>query len=229
MNRTIQYLIALLIIVGVAYILFTYGSQGPEIASVATSTNATTTEMRVVHVEEDTDAYSIDATYPQFGIPVVDAEIKKTVEAGLAAFRSYPQNPPESSTPKNSFYEKFEKVYQGADVISVSLIASEDTGGAHPNTSIITVNVDPRTGHVLTLDDALALIGKDLDQVASGALAQVKAELGAEALFAEGFAPKRENYAMFRVTNNAVIFVFNVYQVAAYAAGPQEAVFARVK
>lgn len=222
-------MIALLIIAGTAYILITYTASAPAPGPVATSTAATTTEMTVIHVQEDTETYSIDASYPQFGIASVDAEIKKTVESALAEFRTYSPNPPESATPKNSYYGKYENVYQGGDVVSVSMISSEDTGGAHPNTSIITINVDPRTGAILTLDNALSLIGKNLPQVATESQTQVKAELGADALFVEGFAAKPENYSMFRVTNNSVIFVFNVYQVAPYAAGPQEAVFARVK
>ncbi|MDB5238050.1 MAG: hypothetical protein JWM46_320 [Candidatus Kaiserbacteria bacterium] len=230
MNRVIQYLIALLIIVGAAYVLLTYGipKQSAD-NTIATTTTATTTQMNVTHVQEDTASYSIDATYPQFGIPSVDTEIKKTVDAGLAEFRSYPPNPPDSSTPKNSYIGKYDNVYQGSDVVSVSLIASEDTGGAHPNTSITVVNVDPHTGHVLTLDDALSLIGKTLQRVASSSESQIKAGIGADSIFEDGFAAKAENYRVFRVNKDSVTFVFNDYQVAPYSAGPQEAVFARIK
>ena len=229
MTRTIQYLIALIILAGVAYMLYAYGSPHTALPSTATSTAATMTQMTVIHVQEDTPAYSIDASYPQFGIPSVDAEIKKTVDAGLAEFRGYEPNPPDSATPKNAYYGKYDHVYQGADVVSVSLIASEDTGGAHPNTSIIPMNIDPRTGHVLTLTDALNLIGKTLQQVASSSESQIKTSLGADGLFEDGFVAKTENYSVFRIDQKNVTFVFNVYQVAPYAAGPQEATFARVE
>lgn len=232
MNRSIQYLVALLIVVAASYLLFTYGQHSADIGSpVATTTASTSTvpQMTVVPVQENTATYSIDATYPQFGIASVDLAIKSVVEAGLTEFRGYAPNPPDSATPKNSFVGKFDHVYQGSDVVSVSLIASEDTGGAHPNTSITAVNVDPATGHTLTLDDALSLIGKNLQQVASSSESQVKAALGSDALFADGFVPTADNYGVFRIDASNVTFVFNDYQVAAYAAGPQEAVFARVK
>jgi hypothetical protein len=229
MNRSIQYLIALLIVIGAAYILFVYGQPKVAPSGAATSTSTATGQMTTVPVQENTDTYTIDASYPQFGIPSVDAEIKKVVDAALSEFRSYPPNPADSSTPKNSFIGKFDHLYQGADVISVSLIMSEDTGGAHPNTNIIPVNVDPRTGHVLTLDDALALIGKTLSQVASGAQSQVTTAIGVDEIFADGFAATPENYATFRIDKNSVTFVFNNYQVAPYSAGPQQAVFTRIK
>ena len=129
MKRSIQYLIALLVVVAAAYILFVYGQQKPTTVDTATSTTAIVGQMTVVPVQESTDTYTIDATYPQFGIPSVDAAIKSTVDAGLNEFRSYPPNPPDSSTPKNSLIEKFDHVYQGPDVVSVSLLVSEDTGG----------------------------------------------------------------------------------------------------
>ena len=229
MKRSIQYLIALLVVGAAAYILFVYGQQKPTTVDTATSTTAIVGQMTVVPVQESTDTYTIDATYPQFDIPSVDAAIKSTVDAGLNEFRSYPPNPPDSSTPKNSLIEKFDHVYQGPEVVSVSLLVSEDTGGAHPNTSIITVNVDPRTGHVLTLDDTLALVGKTLPQVASLSQSQVTAAIGADEIFADGFAATPDNFSTFRVDKDLVTFVFNNYQVAPYSAGPQQAVFARIK
>ena len=230
MNRSIPYLVALLIVVGAAYFLFVYGQQAANPATETASSTATTgLHMTVVAVQEDTAAYSIDASYPQFGIPSVDAAIKSTVDAGLNEFRSYPPNPPDSSTPKNSFIGKFDHVYQGVDVVSVSLITSEDTGGAHPNTNIITVNVDLRTGHVLTPDDVIALIGKTLSQVAVGSQEQVTTAIGSDEIFADGFAATADNYATFRIDKDSVTFIFNNYQVAPYSAGPQQAVFARIK
>ena len=229
MKRSIQYLIALLVVVAAAYILFVYGQQKPTTVDTATSTTAIVGQMTVVPVQESTDTYTIDATYPQFGIPSVDAAIKSTVDAGLNEFRSYPPNPPDSSTPKNSFIGKFDHVYQGVDVVSVSLITSEDTGGAHPNTNIITVNVDLRTGHVLTPDDVIALIGKTLSQVAVGSQEQVTTAIGSDEIFADGFAATADNYATFRIDKDSVTFIFNNYQVAPYSAGPQQAVFARIK
>ena len=118
-------------------------------------------------------------------------------------------------------------MYAGSDIISVKLLLSQDTGGAHPNTVAVGVNVDPKTGRALTLDDALALTGMSLGQVAAESLAQLKAKLGADMIFPEGADPKPENYGTFLVSASAVTFVFQSYQVAPYSSGMQEVSFPR--
>lgn len=41
-------------------------------------------------------------------------------------------------------------------------------------------------------------------------------------LFEEGFESKKENYQVFALTNNSIIFYFNEYQIAPYVAGSFE-------
>ena len=48
------------------------------------------------------------------------------------------------------------------------------------------------------------------------------------ALFADGALPKPENYQTFVVGADSVTFIFQEYQVAPYAAGPQEVSLPRV-
>ena len=115
----------------------------------------------------------------------------------------------------------------GADVVRVALWISEYTGGAHPNTVIIGVNVDRKTGKDVTLDDALLMIEKTLPEVSGESLVQLKAVLGEDMLFPEGAEPKADNYSVFLVSKDKVTFIFNNYQVAPYSAGPQSAEFAR--
>src|SRR3989338_4853379 len=228
MNRTIGYVLALVVLVGLAYAIYTYVPKAPPLQAVNTGEQKQDgTELKVETVSEDTEAYLIDVRYPQFGIPLVDAKIKAVFDNAVAAFKSYPANPPDSAVPKNEFTGSFNSTYVGADVVSVALSISEYTGGAHPNTVIIGVNVDRKTGKDVTLDDALLMIEKTLPEVSGESLVQLKAVLGEDMIFPEGAEPKPDNYSTFTVSKDKVPFIFNNYQVAPYSAGPQSAEFAR--
>jgi len=227
MKRSVWYLVALVLLAGVAYLLWSQTPQPPDVVTVSTSTPAT--KQTVSEVHDENAEYKIDARYPQFGIPAVDVKVKATVEKAMAEFKEYPANPPEFGLPKNEQTITFDTVYKGSDVISAELFISEYTGGAHPNTVIIGINVDPVTGKELSLNDALALVGKTLEQVARESLIKLTAELGDDIIFPEGASAKKENYSTFLVSKDMVTFVFNNYQVAPYAAGQQYVTFDRVR
>lgn len=225
MNRIFWYFLALVLLSAVAYVVVMYGPKAP--ASPAGS-SSTGTEMTVRSVHEDTAAYIVSAEYPQFGIPNVDARVKAAVDAAVSDFETLPPNPPDSATPQNQFTGAFDAVYAGPDVVSVELILSEYTGGAHDNTVIQAVNVNRQTGKELTLDDALAMTGLTLQQISGGAVTQLQSTLGTVA-FPDGAAPTADNYGTFLVSADKITFVFQDYQVAPYSDGPQEVEFARVK
>lgn len=231
MKRILGYILVLLVLCGVAYAVYLLAPRVPTLKTGPAPATATSTEVTVQEkvVTESTDAYKIDAHYPQFGIPSVDGKAQAVIENALSEFRAYPPNPRDSSTPQNELVSSYNSVYIGSDIASVALSISEYTGGAHGNTVIIGVNVDRTTGKELSLDDALALIGKTLPQVAEASLIQLKATLGEDLTFPEGASATAENYGTFLVSKDRVTFVFNNYQVAPYAAGQQQVWFKRVK
>ncbi len=233
MNRIIGYLLALVVLSGLAYAIYSFVPRGPlssgEPTAATTTGTSLETEMKVESVYEETSVYKIEARYPQFGISAVDAYIKAVVDKAITAFKEYPANPAGSAVTQNEFTGSFDSVYVGSDIVSVSLIISEYTGGAHPNTVIIGVNVDRNTGREILLDDALWMIGKTLPQVAEQSLKELKATLGGNIIAPEGADPTVQNYSTFLVTKEKVTFIFNSYQVAPYAAGQQKVWFQRVK
>lgn len=198
-----------------AYIIFS-GIRTP----APTLTTATDTESG--------DSYVIDAQYPQFGIPAIDDQIREALDEQIREIKSYPALPQDSATAKNTLVARFADPYLGPDIVSVDLIFSVDTGGAHPNTLISGVAFDRATGKRLELSDALSLIGKSVAEVSASSSAQFSAAFGG-GFFAEGAADNPENFSSFSVSNDAVTFIFQPYQVAAYAAGPQRVVFPRVR
>ncbi len=177
---------------------------------------------------EEGETYTLDLSYPLFSIPSVDAEIQKAIDAGVDDIKELPANPPESAAGKHEFTAQPGEIYASPDIVSTELLLWQYTGGAHGLPVTVGVNVNPTTGAVLTLDDALSMIGKTLPQVSAGALAQLETKLGADVLFAEGAGPTAENYGTFLVNENEVTFVFQVYQVAAYSAGVQKVSFERI-
>ncbi|OGG54152.1 hypothetical protein A3C20_01325 [Candidatus Kaiserbacteria bacterium RIFCSPHIGHO2_02_FULL_55_25] len=225
MNKIVGYVLAIAALCILAYAIY---ANAPRIPAPAESASAPAgTAMRVATEFDDSTAYRIEARYPQFGIPAVDEKVKAAVDLAIADFKTIPPNPPGSATPKNEFIGSFDAVYAGGDIVSVELLLSQDTGGAHPNTVAVGVNVEPKTGRELTLEDALALTGLSLEQVAAESLTQLKTKLGSDLISPQGADPKPENYNTFLVDTGTVTFVFQSYQVAPYSSGMQEVSFPR--
>lgn len=231
MKRIVGYVLALVVLVGLAFALYTFAPRAPELSTATLTDTSSETSVQVKEevIYGSTDAYRIEVHYPQFGIPTADEKIKAVVDKAVAAFKEYPANPPDSSVPQNELTGSFDSVYVGSDIVSVALSLSEYTGGAHSNTVIFGVNVNRKTGKELALDDALAMIGKTLSQVAEESLEQLKIILGDDVISPKGADPQPENYSTFLVSKDRVTFVFNNYQVAPYAAGQQQVWFKRVK
>lgn len=223
MKKIITLLIILAALICALFLIFTYTSvRTPFSAPPAQSLEITTAE-----VHEDTSVYSINAQYPQFGIPAIDSQIQQAVEAAADDIRTSPANPPEMASPQNTFDGTFDKLYAGGDIISVELVLSEYTGGAHPSTIFRGMSFDHATGKRLTLDDALRLTGLTLEQVAAQSSAQLQQKLGDGFQFQAGASASADNYGDFLVDSKNVTFIFQQYQVAAYAAGQQYVSFPR--
>lgn len=217
-TSVIGIVIAALALLGLgAYAVLTYSPGVATVPAVATSTIAETTE-----------DYVIDVQYPQFGVPAIDTQIRAIYDGSVAALKASPVVMHDMTAATNSFTGRFDKVYIGRDYISAELILSSYTGGAHPST-IFTGVVFDRTGKRVSLDDVLALTGKTLPEVSTAAREQLGAKLGDGFMFTEGADAKPENFASFVVDEDAVTFIMQQYQVAAYAAGQQYVSVPRVK
>lgn len=188
--------------------------RGP-IGTVATSS-----------IAMETDTYKIDIAYPKFSNTKADAQVQAIVDKAVGDFKLFPPNP----TPipaKNELVGEYHDAYVGSDLMSARLNIYQFTGGAHGGTVAFGLNFHD-DGTAYTLDEALGLIGKTLPQVAEEATKQLT-ERFQMVQFPEGATPAPENYATFVVGKDTVTFVFQQYQVEAYAAGMPEIQFPRVK
>jgi hypothetical protein len=185
-------------------------------------------EITVATLSEGDANYSIDVEYPQMGLPF-DATIEQVVQNAAQTIRDLAkQSPPGSNgSAPYSLTGGIDSTYIGPDIISVRLTLSSYTGGAHGSSTIYGFNFDRSDGHELTLDDALQLTGLSLDETAEQAKDQLTSKLN-DGIFADGALPTPENYSTFVLDADSVTFIFQEYQVAPYAAGPQEVSSPRV-
>ncbi|MBI2610757.1 DUF3298 domain-containing protein [Candidatus Kaiserbacteria bacterium] len=226
MNRALI-VAAILIVLGGGYALYKGLTRLPAVSQALPGIQvATATEW------EEADTYRIDAKYPQFGIASIDTSVKALVEEAAAQFKEdVVAGPPlpDSAVSQYEFESMFDSAYVGLDVVSAKLVVSTYTGGAHGNAVLYGLNYERETGRPLTLDDALTMIGLTLDEVAERAKAELSATLGADIIAPEGADPTAENYSTFVIGPEEVTFIFQLYQVAPYAAGVQEVSFPRVE
>ena len=120
--------------------------------------------------------------------------------------------------------------YADNDFVSVSFLAGNFTGGAHPNYNYFTITYDLRNGREIKLSELFKPGAKYLALVSAYATKDLQGRtmpdsgenLGlAQDLFADGAKPTAENYQNWNITKKGLMFTFDPYQVGPYAAGSQ--------
>ena len=182
--------------------------------------------LEAVTFREESPGYRIDLRYPRLGTDA-DLKIKGIVDSAVASIKTCDPACARSASGKYSLTGDFDSAYLGPDVISIRFVLSSYTGGAHGGQTIYGLNFDSATSRELTLEDAVSMIGIPISQLADQAKQQLSARLGQSFLFPEGALPDAKNYQTFLVSAGEVTFIFQEYQVAPYAAGPQEVSFFR--
>ena len=81
---------------------------------------------------------------------------------------------------------------------------------------------------MISLDEALKMTGKSLRQISIEASKQLQDRFGT-VQFPEGAIAIEKNYETFVINTSTVNFIFQQYQVEAYAAGMPEVSFPRIK
>lgn len=208
-------------------ILLVSRAPAPSFTALTKVTVATST------ITASTTDYTVEAAYPQFGISAIDTQIKQWVRGGISDVqtRAAQDKPAANNFPTYDFTSDFSETYIGADFISTRLLLSEYLGGAHEQPTIIGATFHRESGKAVTLDEALALTGKTLAQVA----AEAKRQLGRNqytqptGIWASGSDPIPDNYQTFLINKDSVIFIFQPYQVAPYSSGAPEVSISRIK
>jgi len=95
-------------------------------------------------------------------------------------------------------------------------------GAAHPGSYSLTLNHDLAGGRELALADLFLPNSNYLEAISSYCIAELSKQPFFEGPFAEGAQPTPENYRNWNITPAGLLITFDEYQVAPYAAGPQQ-------
>ena len=186
--------------------------------------------------------YEIDAVYPQLtgsGSPNYEKfnqTMRGVVTKKVSAFRTgaapSPDDPP--PTELESLGSDLNVTYTVAlakdDLISVVLEVSDyEAGAAHPNSYSEVLNYDLRNGKQLKLADLFQPGSKYLQTISAYCIADLKKQgkQGQDSMLEDddwiqrGAGPDAENYGSWTIGKKGLGIIFDPYQVAAYAAGPQ--------
>lgn len=117
------------------------------------------------------------------------------------------------------------EVREGARTVSYVFMLAIDTLGAHPNFFYRTFTFDLETGSELGISELFTNNSDYLTRLSSIAFFDLSKELGEESdveYIREGVEPNALNFANFTIEGDRLVLLFPPYQVAPYAAGPQD-------
>lgn len=205
-------------------------SAGPEV------------EKKVISEESKKPPYKIQVEYPILkGISnrQAEAEFNRQIKAIIdSAIRRLKNGASEELSPElargiskealvNSLYIDYSDLYLTKRYISLVMNNSEYfAGAAHPVNTLRAINFNFKTVHLLRLSD-LFLSGsgyvKFLSNYCKKRLSEdlKKKNLYDSMMIESGASAKEDNFENFLVKKSSLIILFDYYQVACYAAGPQ--------
>jgi hypothetical protein len=150
---------------------------------------------------------------------------RETAPVFIEQYESYKA---ETESPEQgwSFHAAVKVEILSDTLITLSVTRDEYTGGAHPNASKIYLNIDPENGGSVTLDNTLKPGFRDVLTSAGEKAFRKARELSDTASLQANYFEFPDN--RFQLNKNygfmkdGIVFFYNSYEVAPYAAGPTE-------
>jgi hypothetical protein len=189
------------------------GSSYAEYAPVSAEKN------RIV---ENTKTYKINVFFPEIKKAGIDDTIKKFVQDTINSFKSLPSEQTISHQWENTLYIDYQIYRSGSRNVSFKFEVYIFTGGAHGITSIKTFTFDMPTQKEIYLTDLFKKDCKPFEVIYPLVKKRLEEKLNGTFWIEQGTGKEKENYKHFVLSDRAVIFFFQQYQVAPYAMGIQE-------
>jgi len=195
---------------------------------------------KVVRESNKEAKYSVDAEYPQIEgdarFDKFNREARAMITKDVAAFKTAETSaageeemdlPEETQT--STLNIGYQVRFATDDLISVEFSQSEySRGAAHPNSFTTVLNYDVKNGKKIALADLFNPKSTYLNVISAYSIKDLKDQSKKEKdsmlmddQIQEGAAPRADNYKAWSITRKGLWIVFDPYQVAAYAAGPQ--------
>lgn len=149
-------------------------------------------------------------------------DLNTVLKAFNEEYLSFKKDFSETIEPAWELYIETELTYQSENVITIAISTYEFKGGAHGNDKIEFLNLDAKTGRVLSQDDII----KDkesfkalAEQVFVNSLSNTKENLKMEDFFFGNPFQLPENIGF---SDDGLVLLYNVYEVASYDQGYTE-------
>lgn len=173
-------------------------------------------------ITDKSNGADISAEYPETARADITAKLKSFVEDQIATFNKNNAGglPPDSAASLTLDITYDEAPSSRADNYLFHIYS--DTGGAHGIEVTRTFSFDA-AGNQITLNSLFISKTNGLALVSNYVKQQLLKKQDADSKWiSDGAAPTDENYQNFTVDNNGITVLFDPYQVAAYASGPQQ-------
>lgn len=180
----------------------------------------------------------ITVKYPHTSSAKINKPIKEFVDQAVSDFKkdAVPTDPETGASP-NALDIAYSTIPFNNDIVTFKYDIYINTGGAHPNSYTFTQTFDLKTGTEYTNADilgtqeaisivsmqAIDMLKENIEKSLNEAM-ETTEELdeATTTWILNGAGPDPSNYQALAVTPSELIIYFNPYQVAPYAAGPQE-------
>jgi len=196
---------------------------------------------KVIKEANKQSRYRIDVVYPQIEgdarFDKFNKEARAMVTKNVAAFKtSETSNETDagSEIPAETQTSTLDSDYQirlaADDLISIEFTESAySRGAAHPNSYTTVLNYDVRNGKKLALADLFNAKSNYVKVISDYCIKDLKQQAKKEKdsmltddMIQSGASARAENFNAWTITKQGLWITFDPYQVAAYAAGPQQ-------
>ncbi|HEY1630568.1 MAG TPA: DUF3298 domain-containing protein [Rhizomicrobium sp.] len=175
-----------------------------------------------------TKDYEISIDYPQTGVKAIDDDLLAWAKSTMAEFKTDSEGDREAGDRAYEFEVTFEVKRNDGKIFAVLFDEYTDTGGAHPNHDYAAANYYLPDGWRVYLPELLDG-SRGLKRISDLARADLikRIATGEDAAsdsdtVTMGTGPDWDNFRSFILMPNAIALYYPPYQVASYAAGPQD-------
>lgn len=186
-------------------------------------------------LKTEDDFFIVNMTFPAFDNLNISKSIKDYISTTVADFKAennFNDLSPEEKDRLKQMGRKYTisstyKTYKTSKISSVIFSIATDTGGAHGNLIIKTLNFDT-TGHLIEIGSLFKPESNYLTRLSDLSRPKLKENLK-DAIgewYLDGTTPSTDNFASFYLKDDStLVIIFQPYQVAPWVAGTPEVSF----
>ena len=238
MRRVVRTLILMSFVLSLSIFGVRWGSAEASIqaqagARLASAQSAVRFAPRSIRSANRRLRYTIKARYPQAtgaarnpSLVKMNQELRSLITKDVGGFRDDFQAP-EERMGTGSYYEANYWVSLATpNLVSLTFgVSTYYEGAAHPNHHTIAFNYDITAGRALAIKDLFKPGSNYMKVISDYTIAELKKKFAPDAdeeWIQRGAGANEENYKSWNITKRGLLVTFDPYQVAYYAAGPQE-------